>query len=72
MNDINFKSWLSIVGPLGVLMFTMFAYLFRKVERNDERWLDTQGKILTIMNKLQMIYTDPNAMSQVRENEEKR
>lgn len=37
MNDITFTAWISIVGPLGGLMFTIFAFLYHKIKRNDER-----------------------------------
>ena len=60
MNDFNFTQWLATVGPLGTMMLFLYNKIEKtdeKIERNDERWLSTETKILAIMNRLEMCYT---------------
>lgn len=67
MNDFNFTQWVSIVAPLAALFYAGYREIYAlrmRLDKNDERWLDTQGKILTIMNKLEMSYIDPVAKSE--------
>lgn len=52
MNEFNFTQWISIVGPLGGLMFAMYGFLYHAIDRNNERWLNTQGKILDLDKKI--------------------
>ena len=72
MNDITFTVWISIVGPLGGLMLIIFACLYHKSERSDERimrseernsekWLATETKLLAVINRLEMRYANPSS-----------
>ena len=63
MNDFNFTQWISIVAPISAMFFAVYREIYamrNRLDKNDERWLDTQGKILAIMSRLNMAYTDPH------------
>lgn len=68
MNHLTFETWLAIVGPIVGLIFGQFVFLYRKSERNEAHWIesqrqwtDTQGKIYALMSQMNMLYIDPNA-----------
>lgn len=73
MNEFNFTQWLAIVGPIAALFYAGYREIYAlrsRLDKNDERWLDTQGKILAIMNRLEMRYTDPIAPNAVRKGDD--
>ena len=68
VNDLTFQTWLTIVGPIVGLIFGQSVFLYRKSERNEDhwaesqrQWIDTQGKIYALMSQMNMLYVDPNA-----------
>lgn len=69
-----FGFWISIVGPIAAFFYAGYREIYAlrsRLDRNDERWLDTQGKILAIMNRLEMSYTDPMASNIEKKGNEK-
>lgn len=69
MNEFNFTQWIAVVGPIAALFYAGYREIYAlrtRLDKNDERWLSTQEKILdldkkiyAIMSRLDMAYRAP-------------